>query len=403
MPGAPSALVAALQPGAPAVQKAALEQKLSEGSYSEVLEGRLERRCKGYYAAKDLKKGDALLFDTALCASPAGPSACATMAKQCNKKRESRFFAEEVMSLETGRFLGETGADGRLVEAILANNARECTRELDYVALFVATSHFRHSCSPNAFVDSSKSQAVVRALCDIPIGKEVFVSYVPVSLDLESRRCRLGRGFVCSCKRCKDEAIKNPQFIVSCKCGNGEFNAQKGSADTQVCDACGSTFELAKSLRFLAEFENANKFMLTQKISSSSPQDLAEALEKRLEKYCFVPPLHPQVLQLINNVANCYYYAMRAPMRTQKSRSESEALSSAFHKHKKLFLEGLERNHGMTNQREIHYFRSLYRMLKGTFPTADEHAVYEEKFADLCILHFGQCNLPESMVAAMQK
>eukprot|EP00933_Yihiella_yeosuensis_P037989 TRINITY_DN31980_c0_g2_i1.p1 TRINITY_DN31980_c0_g2~~TRINITY_DN31980_c0_g2_i1.p1 ORF type:complete len:432 (-),score=92.67 TRINITY_DN31980_c0_g2_i1:37-1332(-) len=378
------------------------KQRLVEGGYFEVMEGRLEHRSKGYFAAKDLKEGEALLFEISYCSSPVGVSACEDLAAICRQKEDSSFFKHSFLSLEKGRFTDESGSKGRQLEAILATNARECSRQPGYVALFVAISHFRHSCCPNAFVDSCESQAVVRALQDIKEGQEILVSYVPVSLNLEARRRWLGKGFECKCQRCEKEDLEDPQFSVPCKCSKGKFSAAAGSPEIQVCEKCKAKFQLSEALQHLSECEAANAFMRKSEALRADSYELAKALEKRLEeRKSPAPSLHPQVLQVINNVANCYYYAAKMARGTKK---DPKVLLEGFYKYKKKFMAGLEANHGTgTRQRDSHFFFSLHRMLEGSFPSPEERYQIQEQLSILCLLHFGQTSVPEELLASQSK
>ncbi|CAE7594254.1 ASHR1 [Symbiodinium sp. CCMP2592] len=356
--------------------------------YSEILEGRLQRSDEGgFVVAKDVLAGQPLLFEASVACAPVGPTACGSLARQC---RASPGVLEKVMKLPTGRFTGET----RELEAGLACNARECSREPGFVALFLACSQIPHSCCPNAIIDSAQTHAVLRALDDMVVGTTVNVSYVTVSLNHQARQSQLGQGFSCKCSRCVSEESNDPQFTVACSsCKKGSLSLSR--EDPQHCKACGAEFVAAEALRHVKEAAKANAFMAKAESARGDAVQKAMALETRLRTATTsanpAPPRHPQILQLMNNVANCYFYAAQTPG------SNQAACWAGFWTYKQRFMEGLEANHGPTKQRDLHYILSLRRMLSAKFSDREEREKHQQKFEQLCLIHFGEHDIPQSL------
>lgn len=387
VPGAPLDYVASLQRGAERQLVAEWKRRFSSGHW-EIMDGQLEE-IDAFRTAKDVKAGTALLFESSACRAAAGPNACEQMARQL----EGHARYQEVLQLKGNRFTGETRNP---LQSILASNARVCSREPKMVALFVTCSKVPHSCHPNAFLDADGSHGVLRALDDLPKGTKVTVSYVPVSLFQSARQGQLGQGFQCPCQRCKDERTFDPQLAVPCECGKGHFTTGNsgGHGAEQLCKACGATFSLDKSLRHLTEARKANEFMAKDRNAQGNELQKALALETRFRTACgsrAVPLRHPQILQLANNVSNCYFYAAKAPG------SKQDACWEGFWKYKRLYMEGLEANHGQTRQRDLHFLLSLRRMLEAKFATAKESIECQKMFQDLCLRHFGESDIPLSM------
>lgn len=83
--------------------------------------------------------------------------------------------------------------------------------------IYPMASFFNHDCLPNACrfdyvdavgTDSSNVDIAVRVIHDLPEGREICVSYFPVTLKYAERQRRLREdyGFTCDCDRCKVEA-----------------------------------------------------------------------------------------------------------------------------------------------------------------------------------------------------
>ncbi|KAL3933357.1 MAG: hypothetical protein SGBAC_010436 [Bacillariaceae sp.] len=75
------------------------------------------------------------------------------------------------------------------------------------VGLWLATSMFNHSCTPNAAWTPIGNQMMVYASKDIPKGSEVCISYVHVAASYQERKERFskwsgGKGFACGCEWC---------------------------------------------------------------------------------------------------------------------------------------------------------------------------------------------------------
>ena len=119
------------------------------------------------------------------------------------------------------------------VNSIIVNNIFECTRfdsleenspksknssrlesdlEVQTKAggLWIMPSFMNHSCTPNAIFYSLKQYCMVRAICNIHTGQEIFQSYIdhlqPVSARQEALK---KRSIECRCSRCEKELKKS--------------------------------------------------------------------------------------------------------------------------------------------------------------------------------------------------
>ncbi|CAH8361688.1 unnamed protein product [Eruca vesicaria subsp. sativa] len=90
-------------------------------------------------------------------------------------------------------------------------------RSVRAYGIYPKTSFFNHDCLPNAcrfdYVDSASSDGnntdiIIRMIHDVPLGREVCLSYFPVNMNYAGRQKRLleDYGFRCECDRCKVES-----------------------------------------------------------------------------------------------------------------------------------------------------------------------------------------------------
>lgn len=88
-------------------------------------------------------------------------------------------------------------------------------RSVRAYAIYPNASFFNHDCLPNAcrfdYVDNEtegNTDMIIRMIHDVPEGREICLSYFPVSLSYPERQKRLldDYGFSCFCDRCKIEA-----------------------------------------------------------------------------------------------------------------------------------------------------------------------------------------------------
>ncbi|CAI9117390.1 OLC1v1018781C1 [Oldenlandia corymbosa var. corymbosa] len=90
-------------------------------------------------------------------------------------------------------------------------------RSVRAYGIYPRASFFNHDCLPNAcrfdYVDGTPADVnntdiIVRVIHDVPVGREICVSYFPVNLKYAERQRRLKEdyGFICDCDRCKVEA-----------------------------------------------------------------------------------------------------------------------------------------------------------------------------------------------------
>merc|ERR1712187_891659 len=98
----------------------------------------------------------------------------------------------------------------------------------------------------------------------------------------------------------------------------------------------------------------------------------------------------------MNNLANCHYFAA-----TRLARSQS---MDSFIRYKRHVLNIMAKRHGLcVRSRGITYFNALHRTLMGEFPDPEERAKLESELEELCLSHFGQKPLPQSIAAAVQR
>merc|ERR1712194_172273 len=227
-----------------------LEELISFGIYSEIINGAMSQECvgemgQGYVSARDLSPDEPLLFDTAfLTATGDGDKAPhflmgEKMAKRlAGGARRKSAKADAQADFFFSRVKAELPLKGNMDRSAILDAAMEpemqeqmlicsivegcalyCTEEPNHMSLFPAAVYFNHSCAPNARIESTRSTLIVRASREIRRGEEVFISYLPpVLLEVagSKRRERLegGRGFDCICTRCRDEPRAEDQNVV---------------------------------------------------------------------------------------------------------------------------------------------------------------------------------------------
>ncbi|KAK4786312.1 hypothetical protein SAY86_003001 [Trapa natans] len=85
-------------------------------------------------------------------------------------------------------------------------------RSVRAYGIYPRASFFNHDCLPNVcrfdYVDTGDTDIIVRMIHDVPMGREICLSYFPVNLNYRNRQKRLAEdyGFSCDCDRCKVEA-----------------------------------------------------------------------------------------------------------------------------------------------------------------------------------------------------
>jgi len=320
----------------------------------------------------------------------------AEMANQIrNNVRDEDWFQKKIMTLT---YVPGGEGHSELVR-ILANNTLECQREPGYIALFPATALFNHSCCPNAFADSTRTECVVRALCDITIGEEVCISYITVADSVTKRHEMLDSySFKCACKRCAEELKSDPELKVPCGCGKFYFSQQKGSRMYQTCENCFTSFDRDESLHNLSKVKEANAKHLNEMRAGGDPHEQVKklsALEKLLTIGTInsIPPLHKESTFLLNNLANLHYH-----LATKVTGDHSAKSLEAFHLYKNLTLEKFEERHGnWTNQRDHGYFEILEMLLDAKGLTEEAKQVYQQKLVAACTLCYGQPYLPAAL------
>lgn len=289
---------------------------------------------------------------------------------------------------------------------ILETHTWECTREPGHVAYFPLAGNFNHSCCPNAFADTSRSECTVRALTDICEGEEVCISYVPVSDNFKKRRQKLRQyGFLCTCKRCEEEGKDDPFVKVPCKCGEYSFTFgtfSEGVLMDQKCPRCSARFEREHSRNNLLIVSEANRKQGEALMDRSQQYEAVWAQMKTLtplERYVAkgathgVPPLHLEAIQVLENLAGLHLHlALRL-----KGGQKVSAFQS-FHRYKKQCLERLEEKHGtLTNHRDACYLRALQLLATTEGCSEEERQGYQQRLEEFCQSSYGQPDLPQTL------
>eukprot|EP01117_Protostelium_nocturnum_P015019 TRINITY_DN5781_c0_g2_i1.p1 TRINITY_DN5781_c0_g2~~TRINITY_DN5781_c0_g2_i1.p1 ORF type:complete len:233 (-),score=63.16 TRINITY_DN5781_c0_g2_i1:243-845(-) len=79
-----------------------------------------------------------------------------------------------------------------------------------FLGLYILTSMFNHSCSPNVNWESYRgtNSLEVTTIKDIEMDEELFISYVDPELSFQERRKKLlnSYGFECRCAKCQNQA-----------------------------------------------------------------------------------------------------------------------------------------------------------------------------------------------------
>jgi SET and MYND domain-containing protein len=73
--------------------------------------------------------------------------------------------------------------------------------------LFICSSIFDHSCSPNACIVSSGLNLQIRAIKEIAKNEEIFIHYIPLNMNKTERKAKLKSQyyFECNCNKCESD------------------------------------------------------------------------------------------------------------------------------------------------------------------------------------------------------
>ncbi|KAA8529950.1 hypothetical protein F0562_034446 [Nyssa sinensis] len=129
--------------------------------------------------------------------------------------------------------------------------AQDRERSVRAYGIYPNASFFNHDCLPNAsrfdYVDAAaerNTDIIVRVIHDVPLGREICLSYFPVNQNYSDRQRRLREdyGFTCECDRCKVEA--NWSDLEEEEDGDEEAMDEdwdENMANKDIEDACGVT------------------------------------------------------------------------------------------------------------------------------------------------------------------
>ncbi|CAJ1394019.1 unnamed protein product, partial [Effrenium voratum] len=361
-------------PGGP--EAAELEHMIQHGELTRLYGVRLAEipeRGLGYCAVRRIKRGEALLFDRARCSALVGEEDVAQLAAQVGE-------GSEVMALTHG-----AGSDDVLGK--IQNNVFHATRDVEWCALFLGVARLNHSCLPNAFVDCSRSCAVVRALTEIQEAAEVLISYVPVSDALAARSEQLRhKGFDCDCARCREEA----QGVLLCACG--AWLPEEAAACP--CGADAATLHSAS-----AALSQANEFMQSPEAAKTDTRQLIAKLTK-LKEECYSNGPLPQsadTVTFLNNLSNLHFFSAQHLAGPQRE----EALV-AFYECKRQLMASYEALHGGSAQRDVSFLLALQRLL-ALEPPQELRKLWQQQLLRACLLQFGQMQLPPNLQPASQR
>ena len=152
----------------------------------------------GAFTVRPLKRGDLILTESPLF-SVRGHEVLSTI------KALPLHKCQQFLSLHNGH------ADSGLFKNPLIGTYQTNSIAMDdeLAGIFLQASRFNHSCSPNARYswNSTLQHIRIHALLDIPIGDEIFVSYLSArnvyGSTRQARKAQLSRfGFVCTCAAC---------------------------------------------------------------------------------------------------------------------------------------------------------------------------------------------------------
>ncbi|KAJ6823717.1 uncharacterized protein M6B38_127660 [Iris pallida] len=189
----------------------------------------LPGRGRSLIATRHIKPGEILLSDSPLLLYPSSPAAsdaedhAALLRAAHSLSLSSPSSFHQLLSLHAGPTPPVSSSSSSpfppsLTATLLAvdrSNAfalADARRRVSAYAIYPLASFFNHDCLPNAcrfdYPDRGSADLTVRALHDIPPGREVCLSYFPVNWGYKERQARLleDYGFRCECDRCRVEA-----------------------------------------------------------------------------------------------------------------------------------------------------------------------------------------------------
>lgn len=168
----------------------------------------------------------------------------------------------------------------RLDQLSLPNTYTESLVDVG-VAVYDKASYFNHSCNPNAVVlfGSGGDRLVgpevitVKAIRDIDVGQEVFISYGPLySRHAASDRQRICRGiwgFTCRCEACEDP-VSFPLLINAFNCISRDGCSFPIQWDDAACQKCKTKACVPKQM-----FEESCRLIETLATTSNSKEPIS--------------------------------------------------------------------------------------------------------------------------------
>ena len=160
---------------------------------------------EGAFASRDIQKGELILSERPIVCLPAPvPEPLRRISIEAVVRNLSPINLDSYLSLQ---HLHDTcSSSGNPLLDIFDTNAF-CVSN-DELGVYLRALRFNHSCCPNAYCEFNSNrprELRIRALCTIPRGKEIFISYV-------SRRCLFGS------PRRSRQAVLDSEYHFTCVC-----------------------------------------------------------------------------------------------------------------------------------------------------------------------------------------
>ncbi|KAL3842335.1 hypothetical protein ACJMK2_020363 [Sinanodonta woodiana] len=159
-------------------------------------------------------------------------------------------------------------------------------------AIYATLSLINHSCDPSVTRHSYGNICVVRAIRNIPKGKEILDNYgvlYPLT-SCPSRRTKLNKQyfFICNCLACQDDwplylDIPYDAPVYKCeKCLGPVFVPNDGQVSSSKCSACHHVQDLTKKMYLMARSDEVYKEAMQTVLTGGNLDEAKLVLEKHL-------------------------------------------------------------------------------------------------------------------------